>query len=44
MSLYLEREAEVEPYRTALAEIGRLALDESKSRRKILAVAKEHRA
>ncbi len=42
--LYLEREAEVEPYRTALAEIGRVALDESKSRRKILAVAKEHRA
>ncbi|MFI6774616.1 helix-turn-helix domain-containing protein [Nocardia sp. NPDC050412] len=41
--LYLEREEEVGHYRTALAEIGRVALDESESRRKILAIAKEYR-
>ncbi|MBF6193495.1 Scr1 family TA system antitoxin-like transcriptional regulator [Nocardia implantans] len=42
--LYLEREAEVARYRSALREIDRVALDHDKSKDLILAVAKEYGA
>ncbi|MEV6095915.1 helix-turn-helix transcriptional regulator [Nocardia sp. NPDC051981] len=40
--LYLEREAEVKPYRNAFAEISRVALDHDTSRQFILSIAKEY--
>nr|WP_276514813.1 helix-turn-helix transcriptional regulator [Nocardia transvalensis] len=42
--LFLEREADVQRYRNALQDISRVALDQSKTRRLILDVAKEYAA
>ncbi|MFI1918659.1 helix-turn-helix domain-containing protein [Nocardia sp. NPDC020380] len=41
--LYLEREAEVARYRSAFAEISRVALDEDITRQLVLSIAKEYR-
>ncbi|NNH71072.1 helix-turn-helix domain-containing protein [Nocardia uniformis] len=40
--LYLEREAEVERYKDAFAEISRVALDSEETRQLVLAIAKEY--
>lgn len=40
--LYLERDAEVERYHAAFAEIGRVALDQDTTRQLILSIAKEY--
>jgi DNA-binding XRE family transcriptional regulator len=42
--LYLERDSEIEPYRNALAELERVALDRGKSRSLMVHIAREYEA